>query len=416
METVLKLYALGAAGNPCGKFDSPLDIATIMRHSAEQGIWQSVFAGLKQAVKNGDVKITEEQLSLFEGFNKQLIINCIQRQQKWDGIKAIIGKMEDEGIKCCVLKGETLAVLYQTPECRASGDVDLLISEKDEPRALEILRESGFEVEIRAKSGNHDECFHESLGALELHVSLYYDIMQDVWFDNQEMITEPFRKVGDVWALGITDGYIYTLLHAVKHFLSNGLCVKQIMDVLLYEKAYRSEIDFERVNKLLTHLKYKSFSDSLKSFGLKYFGFKKEDFSEFQYDENLAAKILNDVFEGGLFGKKEERSDFFEIYNAYRFSTFKKENFNEFMTAWRRKNVIKSMSFSCDNMKIRYPYVNKKLYLLPVAWLNHVFVIIKTGLKRFRLVKQSLNYTAPKGEDTAVIEKRIALFKEFDMI
>ncbi|MBQ7039623.1 MAG: hypothetical protein IJN39_03540, partial [Clostridia bacterium] len=209
---------------------------------------------------------------------------------------------------------------------------------------------------------------------------------------------------------------IYTLLHAVKHFLSNGLCVKQIMDVLLYEKAYRSEIDFERVNKLLTHLKYKSFSDSLKSFGLKYFGFKKEDFSEFQYDENLAAKILNDVFEGGLFGKKEERSDFFEIYNAYRFSTFKKENFNEFMTAWRRKNVIKSMSFSCDNMKIRYPYVNKKLYLLPVAWLNHVFVIIKTGLKRFRLVKQSLNYTAPKGEDTAVIEKRIALFKEFDMI
>jgi len=416
VQTMLKLYASGCAGTPCGKLDEPFDLSLVMRHSAEQGIWQSVFAGIKMAVKNGDISLSEEQKSLFEGFNKQLILNCIQRQQRWEEIKGIIGKMEESGIKCCVLKGETLAVLYKNPECRASGDVDLLVDEKDEAKALEILRGFGFEVEIRAKSGNHDECFHEKLGAVELHVSLYYDIMQDVWFDNQEMVKEPWRKVGEINALGITDGYIYTLLHAVKHFLSNGLCVKQIMDVLLYEKAYKNEIDFNRVNDLLTHLKYKSFSDSLKSFGVKYFGFSKEDFSDFVHDEILAEKILNDVFEGGLFGKKEERADFFEIYNACRFSTFKKGDFNSFMTSWRRKNVLKSMSFSWENMKIRYPYVVKKPYFLPIAWIHHIFVILKTGFKRFRLVKQSLHYETPEGEDSAVIEKRLALFKEFDMI
>lgn len=416
MQTVLSLYALGAAGNSCKISYRDFDLATVMKHASEQGIWQSVFAGIKDAVKNGDIIIPEDKIPLFEGFNKQLIINCLQRQQRWEAVKSIIAKIEENGIKCCVLKGETLAVLYKNPECRASGDVDLLIDESGEAKALEILRENGFEVEIRAKSGNHDECFHPELGALELHVSLYYDIMQDVWFDNQEMMQEPLRNMGDINALGITDGYIYTLLHAVKHFLSNGLCVKQIMDVLLYEKAYKNEIDFKRVSDLLVHLKYKSFSDSLKSFGVKYFGFSDADFYEFKYDEALAEKILNDVFEGGLFGKKEERSEFFEIYNAYRFSTFKKGDFNAFMTAWRRKNVLKSMSFSWENMKIRYPYVLKKPYLLPLAWVNHVFVIVKTGLKRFRLVKQSLHYTAPEGEDTAVIEKRISLFREFDMI
>ena len=115
-----------------------------------------------------------------------------------------------------------------------------LMVHREYTEGQEILRENGFEIEIRAKSANHDECFHKTLGALELHVSLYYDIMQDVWFDNREMVVEECRRVGEINALGITDGYIYTLLHAVKHFLSNGLCVKQIMDVLLYEKTYKS--------------------------------------------------------------------------------------------------------------------------------------------------------------------------------
>lgn len=416
MQTMLKFYAEGCAGIPCGNFGEPTDLATLMKHAAEQGIWQSVLAGVNEAYKRGDITISDEQQSLFEGFKKQLILNCLNRQQKWEGIKNIIKQIEDAGIKVCVLKGETLSVLYKNPECRASGDVDLLIAEKDEAKALEILRENGFEIEIRAKSANHDECFHKTLGALELHVSLYYDIMQDVWFDNREMVVEECRRVGEINALGITDGYIYTLLHAVKHFLSNGLCVKQIMDVLLYEKTYKNELDYERINELLTHLKYKSFTDSLRSFGVKYFGFSADAFAEFCYDEALAEKILNDVFEGGMFGKKEERSDFFEIYNAYRFSTFKEGSFSGFMTAWRRKNVLKAMSFSKENMGIRYPYIIKKPYLLPIAWINHVFVIIKTGFKRFSLVKQSVHYTTPEGEDAAVIEKRIALFKEFDMI
>ena len=149
----------------------------------------------------------------------------------------LYSKCGKKDIPCCVLKGQALAYLYKNPECRMSGDVDLLVAEKDETAALDILRKNGFSVSVRAQSANHDTCYHDELGCVELHVSLYYDIMQDVWFDNVEMLKEPFMEKNGILMLGITDGYLFTLLHAIKHFLSNGLCVKQIMDVLLYEKV-----------------------------------------------------------------------------------------------------------------------------------------------------------------------------------
>ena len=122
------------------------------------------------------------------------------------------------------------------------------------------------------------------------------------------------------------------------------------------------------------------FTNALKGFGVEYFGFAKTDFADFSYDKEKTVKIFEDVFRGGPFGRKEERESFFEAYNACRFATFKNEDFETFMTRWRRTNMLKALSFSRKNMVIRYPYA-KKIYLLPVAWVAHVFVIIKTGLE-----------------------------------
>ena len=67
MQTMLKFYAEGCAGIPCGNFGEPTDLATLMKHAAEQGIWQSVLAGVNEAYKRGDITISDEQQSLFDG-------------------------------------------------------------------------------------------------------------------------------------------------------------------------------------------------------------------------------------------------------------------------------------------------------------------------------------------------------------
>ena len=51
----------------------------------------------------------------------------------------LLQEMEEENIKCCVLKGSSLAPLYASPELRISGDIDLLISSSDEKRMEKFL-------------------------------------------------------------------------------------------------------------------------------------------------------------------------------------------------------------------------------------------------------------------------------------
>lgn len=411
-ENMLKLFALGAAGVPIDTL-SDFDFHEVMHLAIEQGVWQLVLAGVKTAVQNGDILLqNEEDITLFHELHKQMLASCIKQDRQHAGILNVINQIREKGIPCCVLKGAVLAALYKNPACRISGDVDVLVPEKDEDRVLSVFRENGFTVGVRAQSSNHDKCYSEELGMVEVHVSLYYGIMQDVWFDNVEMMTEPFREQDGMQTLGITDGYLFTLLHTVKHFLSNRLWVKQIMDVLLYEMHYKDQIDFERVDKVLTHLKYKEFSDTLKGFGVLYFGLNREDFRPFSFDESKAERILKDVFQPG---KKKADREFFEVYNACRYSTFKNGDFNRFMTDWRRDNVKKVMSFSRKNMYIRYPYAAKNHLLLPVAWINHLYVIAKTGFKRFSLVKQSVKYSVPE-TDTEQTKKRLEMFKDFDMI
>ena len=294
--------------------------------------------------------------------------------------------------------------------------MDLLVSLKDEQKAIEILRQQDFVVEIRPDSSNHSKCTHPVYGVVELHISLYYDIMSDVWFDNIKMLTEDFVTLNGVKTLGITDNYIYVVLHAVKHFLSNGLGLRQIMDLLLFTKAFKDKINKSRVDEVFSHLKYQKFINNLTGIGIKHLGFEKEDLFDCEYDESEMEEILKDIEIGGLFGKNDkERKDFFEIYNSLRFGTFKDENFESYMTSWRRKNALKKSSLSLNNMKKHYDFLNDKPYLLPIAYIKHGCSIVKTLKKRKKLLSDVVSYKAPSTDNPKILQ-RLDLIKKLGMI
>lgn len=91
-----------------------------------------------------------------------------------------------------------------------------------------------------------------------------------------------------------------------------------------------------------------------------------------------------------------------------------KQNSEKIMQKWRRKNVLKALSFAPSKMYVHYPYCNKNKLLLPVAWCNHIGYIIKTAFKRRKLVADVIKYKTP--EKNEAIEKKIELFRDLDMI
>lgn len=398
-KDMLSFYAWGATGYK-NIAEKEYNYTEILNLAKKQGVFHIVYSVLKQYTDS--VEVTS--------LNTVYLMSVLKHQETSLAIDKIIEKIENEGIEVCHIKGKTLSNLYFYPETRISGDTDLLISEKDEIKVKRLLEQEGFEIENRSDDANHSECKHKELGLIELHVKLYYDIMKDVWFDSDDMKNEPFEVIDGVKTLSVTDGFIYNFMHAVKHFLSNGMSVRHITDVLLYGDKYKEKIDFERVLKTLTKLKYKEFLDSFIVIGKEYFNIEPL----YETENKNTELILADLEESGIFGKNIKKAGaLFEIYTDLRFSTFKKGNKTQYLTDWRRKNILKAISYSTENMKKKYVFLEKGNKYLPKAWALHTGEIITKAFKRKKLAKDFIEF---KPAENKALDKKIELIKKLNMI
>ena len=99
---------------------------------------------------------------------------------------------------------------------------------------------------------------------------------------------------------------------------------------------------------------------------------------------------------------------------SFAIKEVKLDNPEKVMRNWRRKNVLKALSFAPSQMYRHYPYSQRNKLLLPMAWCNHIGYIFKTAFKRRKIVGDIIKYKTP--ENNEEIERKINLLKELDMI
>lgn len=404
------LFSCGALGEAPESVE--FDIFELLKYAKEQAVFDTTFIAVKSLFNRSLLKIDDK---IFNKFSLEFVTKLKLKLQNNIKINSLLSELNQKNIECILLKGNSFAKLYYCPEARPSGDVDILVSPKDEEKALNLLKEKGFSIKYRTKNGNHSECESDIFGLIELHTSLYYNLMSDIWFNNEEMIKEEFLAEGNYKTLGITDGFLYCFLHAVKHFLSNGLSLRQVMDVLLYIKHYKNEIDFERVNNVLENLKYKNFLNILIGIANEYMAFKKDDLIECVYKKEEVDLVLQDMFEGGVFGRKRKFGNaMYYAYSAERYKRYKKrDDFNKVVTQNMRHNAKGVISLKPKNLKKRYNYLKKSIILYPIAVINHFCFLVKSVLKKPRLVKDTVRFNNGNNEK---INERLELIKNLDMI
>ena len=405
---VLYLFSCAAHGiRPNDKQDRSLD--EIYLKAERQGVLPLVLMAVK------DLDLDERTLVLgvdlshhYHNLRMMAISNMHRSSIVYNALK----QLKEVGISCCVLKGATLAGLYKNKDFRISTDTDIYIdtdSKRTIKKAIKVFEEHDFEFRGIPPNSNHYIAYHKTAGMLELHYNLYHELFTDVWFDNKTALTEPFRMVEthlelEMPALGITDGYIYMCLHMIKHFLAEGIGIKPIMDLLLYTKRYKEEIDYRRVSEIMHHLKYDKFIEVIMCIGVRYLGFSTEEVFPFDCDEATADKVLADMEGGGMFGHDEEwRKGFKMVYNEHRFSRFRADDYAEYMKTWDFRRKVRSGYV----MKKRYPYLVKYGFLLPVAWIHRIVrYVIRSIFKK--------SGTSDKLDER--VQERMNLIMELDMV
>ena len=143
------------------------------------------------------------------------------------------------GVPCAVLKGPHLYAAYYSGRFpRPYGDIDLLVRRCDVARALEWLREAGYQPagsrlnQFLVRRGHFHLVLHPAdrgFLTIELHWSLV-DRANLYRMDNDAVLSRAVEWSTEQARFGILSGedtFIYLCLHAAKHGLFNAVGLRQ---------------------------------------------------------------------------------------------------------------------------------------------------------------------------------------------
>ena len=164
------------------------------------------------------------------------------------------------------------------------------------------------------------------------------------------------------------------------------------------------------ITKTMWQKMIQEFLDAFVIIGEKYFNIQPLYITSSTSDE----LILTDIEESGIFGKNIQKAGaLFEIYTDLRFSTFKSGDKTKYLTNWRRKNIFKAISYSKENLKKKYSFLDDGMRYLPKAYALHTAEIISKVFKRRKLVKDFVEFKPAENE---ALNNKIELIKKLNMI
>lgn len=321
----------------------------------------------------------------------------------------IYQKIRNENIDCIVTKGIILRQMYQKSEWRVSGDEDIIVKKEDYQRAVKIFLDNNFIIKNDLIDDNIQvTTFVDPISNLnvELHLQLfgkdtYLGFLNDYF--NNVFINSKIIEIDNVaiQVMGEYDQLFYLICHCFKHFINNGVGVRQLMDIAMYSKLHYKTIDWDKLMNQVKTFNGETFVCCLYSIFNDYFDIKFEDIN---YPSILIKKVnyqalLNDIFDSGVFGLSYDE----RIYSNLIVRRVLNQN--------HEKTSLFSLVFpSVKTLRNGYPILYKRPYLLPYIWFKRMI----NFSKRYSKSKKNNDLKMKKAIELG--NKRIALLKTYKII
>lgn len=417
-KALMQLVGAAAQGKALQKLPDDLDWARIERLANEQAVQTLLGYALRLS------PALDCPAELRESLVSQMRQEAFSNHAWKHSTLQLLAEMNAAGIPALLIKGYAVADCYAAPDCRMSGDTDLLIKPKNEKRACAFMKANGFAVERRWTNGHHDVCRHPQLGCVELHVMLYDEIVEDVWFgriDGREFVSESAIEVatqdGSYRTLGYTDHMIFLMLHLIKHFIMTGMSLRMMLDVALFFSHHAERIDSARFWKTMESLKYGTIAQSILWAMVCYCGIDQTSLPGLCGDcPESVEMILDDLESGGWLGKIDEKAreeGWYEYNRQLLMKNRSKAQYLLFMLHWKIGAYLKALFPSRKTLAIRYPCVQKSALLIPLVWLHRLIFRGSRAVKKGALTTYII--TDEKKIGTSA-QERVQMFKNLRMM
>lgn len=311
--------------------------------------------------------------------------------------------LRQKNIRLLVVKGIACRSLYPQPDHRFSGDEDLLCPPEQINDCHRALLEYGmdpcgdnldaYEVAYRKQDGTLYIELHKTLFARESDVFGDCNTLFEGAFDRAVEISVEGKQV---LTLCPTDHLLYLILHAFKHFLHSGFGIRQVCDMVLFSNEYGKDVDWDYLLKKCAALRADQFAAALFAIGQKYLNFDPDRacYPESWRRIKVAEQpLLEDLLRGGIYGASSR--------DRLHSSNMTLEAVSAGKKGKRSSGVMRAAFPSAKAMENRFPYLKRKPYLLPVAWVSRFAGYakensdgngttqnaVKTGKERIKLLK-----------------------------
>ncbi len=346
----------------------------VYRMAEEQSVIGLVAEGIDRFKFHvSGFKIPQEWALQFVGQTLQIE----QRNRAMNAFVArLIEKLRENDIYAILVKGQGIAQCYERPLWRASGDVDLLLSDANYEKAKKVLLPLAIDAECEYKTLKHLGLTMKGDFEVELHGMQHSrlsrridrvidEVQEDVFckgkvrsvtFNANDNRSDDFKTTNavQVFLPGPDEDVIFVFTHILKHFYIEGIGLRQICDWCRLLWTYKDSLNHglleERLQKAGLMSEWKAFA----AFAVEYLGIPLEGMPLYgandYHNPNLrrkAERIMAFVMESGNFGKNRElkRSKIFLI--------------GKIMAAWQKMGDFArhAQVFPLDSVKFYFHYV-----------------------------------------------------------
>lgn len=224
----------------------------------------------------------------------------------------VLGVLDGAGIKAVILKGAAAGMLYPDPALRSYGDIDFMVSPDNLKKARSALLAAGFTGEDDEGVSDH----HVGLEKDGVHLELHWrpngipagagKERLDALFLDALVHTETATVQGHEFPVfpTMTNGVVL-LLHARKHLAHGGLGFRQVIDWMMFARAYLAGEGWTEFSGLLDDPQLERTAKCLTRFCQVYLGMPEEGFAWCaEIEPSVCVSLLEHVMLLGNFGHK----------------------------------------------------------------------------------------------------------------
>ena len=340
---------------------------------AENVDWSAIFTLANQqkllpilfeAVRK--MPAAEENVALFAVTKQQVIGQVLNQTVRSAEFSDLYHKLRSAGLHPIVVKGQLCSRLYPLKDHRISADDDLYISDAEFMTCHEQLLVNGLTTDTPADElSTADEVSYTKGGSplyIELHRHLF-DSAEDAhdelnhFFANLKPI-----EIDGFLAMPPHEHLLYLILHAYKHFVRSGIGLRQFCDIGLWAQAYHDQIDWQHLHDQCASVHAATFAAAAFRIARDYLGIDFDLPAPWSGSIDVEP-LLHDTLCGGVYGS----NDYTRLHSSTVTLNAVKAN-----RTGEKSSVLSTVFPKREYLERRYPYLKKRPYMLPIAWVQRI--------------------------------------------